>query len=134
MVGRIGDKAIGLLETRRKAIDAITVLVRGIEKVHAGLAVEGTSWTKADPACVGGRLKDIALCKVGIPGAVHVVLFGDSLPRLAVLLCDGAGEFDELDAGGAQGMGPVLSLCLGDAPGDLIEEIGGWDRAVERRH
>ena len=40
-------------------------------------------------------------------------------------------DLDEFGAGLTDGVRPVDALCVGDAAGDLVEEIGGWDGTVE---
>lgn len=108
----------------------------GRDEIHAGLLVKGA----AGRAVV--RVVDrVLVVKVA---AVVVVVdddFGrDELGLLlplpgggGVVFGAGTGELDELDAGGADGVGPVEgAFGLGDAAGDLVEEVGGGDGAVER--
>lgn len=105
----------------------------GLDEIHTGLFVEGAALGDV----VGMEAILMVVVKVIVAGRrVGVNDFGNELRLLlllGVVLCAGAGELDELDAGRAYGVGPVEgTLGLGDAAGNLVEEVGGGDGTVKR--
>jgi hypothetical protein len=134
--GRIGDGAISALKAIRKLGYRGIVLDfsrGGPDEIHTRLLVEGAAL--GGVVGVNGTL--MATVNVVVAGRrVGVNDFGDELGLLfllRVVLCASAGELDKLDAGRAYGVGPVEgTLGLGDAAGNLVEEVGGGDGAVKR--
>jgi hypothetical protein len=110
MEARIGKEPVGALESRGSPENERVFSGfnwGGLDEVHAGLAVEGTA------------------------GLVRLWLLLDGMAR--VLVGSGTGEFEEFYACCADGVGPVNgALCMGDAAGDFVKEIGWRHWAVER--